>query len=467
MDLHRDTWPALAKLGWPVSLTLMVRVTMRTADILVVGITVGAAGVAALGIGDAAARIVLMTALGLGAGTIATVSQRIGAGRHDEADVAINQTAVLAVLVGVPFTVVGWLVAPGYFSLLGAEPEVVELGVLYLRIIILSAVPRVLAIMLTRAFQGAGDTVTPLVIRSFGTGLNILLTVLLVPGLGPFPELGLRGAAYGTVAGNVASALILVTVLTIGRTRIGFRHDGWWAPDTLLRIVRIGAPQVLERNLFAVGAIPLNAIVLTFGTAANAGFQVGRRVMLYALLPSRGVATASSTYMGNRVGALRADDGERYVRGGISLAALVSVVIALPLLVFAEPIAGIFVREPDALSFAAAWVRVYAVVTVLRAVYGVLRGGMQGAGDTRSPLVSTAAGIGLVAIGGSWLFGVALGWGILAVYVAIAIDPAVRVAMLYRWFDRGRWRRFLGEAPTPVAAESGPIPVSAGKEEAE
>lgn len=447
MNLHLETWPALIKLGWPVSVTLMVRVTMRTVDLLVVGMTVGAAGVAALGIGDAAARIVLMTALGLGAGTIATVSQRLGAELHEAADVAVNQTAVLAVLIGAPFTVLGWFAAPAYFDLLGADPEVVELGVLYLRIVILSAVPRVLAIMLTRAFQGAGDTLTPLVIRSIGTGINILLTVLLVPGIGPLPELGLAGAAYGTAAGNVASAIILLAVLGLGRARIGFRRDGWWAPDTLRRIVEIGAPQVLERNLFAIGAIPLNAIVLTFGTAANAGFQVGRRIMLYGLLPARGVATAASTYMGNRVGALRANDGERYARGGISLAAVISITVAVPLLIFARPLAGIFLDEPDALALATDWVRVYAVVTVLRAVYGVLRGGMQGAGDTRSPLISTAIGIGVFAIGMSWLFGIALGLGIVAVYAAVAADPLVRVALLYRWFDRGRWRRFLGDAP--------------------
>lgn len=448
MPLYRDTWPALARLGWPVSLTLMVRVTMRTVDILVVGLAVGAVGVAALGIGDAAARIVLMTALGLGSGTIATVSQRLGAGLEHEADVAVTQSALIALIVGIPFTGVGWLVAPGYFELLGAEPEVVDLGVTYLRIVILSAVPRVLAIMLTRAFQGAGDTVTPLVIRSIGTGLNILLTVVLVPGLGAVPALGIRGAAYGTAAGNVVSALLLLGVLTLGGRRIGFRRDGWWAPETARRIVRIGAPQVLERNLYALGSIPLNAIVLTFGTAAIAGFHVGRRIQLYALLPARGVATASSTYMGNRVGALRADDGERYVRGGISLAALVSAVIAVPLVLFAQPLANIFVREPDALAFATSWVRVYAVATILRAIYGVLRGGMQGAGDTRSPLISTTTGLVLFALGFSWLFGVQLGLGIMAVYAGVALDPALRLAMLYRWFDQGRWRRFLSDAPT-------------------
>ncbi|MBW3561926.1 MAG: hypothetical protein KY437_05460 [Actinobacteria bacterium] len=101
MSRLRSLWPDLIRLGWPVSATLTVRVTMRTVDILVVGLVVGAPGVAALGIGDAAARIVLMTALGFGAGTIATVSQRIGAGRDVDADVAVTQSALLATVVGI------------------------------------------------------------------------------------------------------------------------------------------------------------------------------------------------------------------------------------------------------------------------------------------------------------------------------------------------------------------------------
>lgn len=454
MPLHRSTWPDLLRLGWPVSATLLVRVTMRTVDLLVVGMVVGASGVAALGIGDAAARIVLMTALGLGAGTIATVSQRTGAGQRREADIAVTQSAVLALAVGLPFTVAGVLGAEAFFHLLGASDEVVDLGAPYLRIVLATAVPRMLAIMLTRAFQGTGDTRTPLVIRTIGTAVNIALTLLLVGGAGPFPELGVVGAAIGTAVGNVASAGLLLASLGAGERSLGFRRDGWWAPDTLRRIVSIGWPQVVERNLFALAAIPLNAIVLTFGTAANAGFQVGRRVQLYALLPSRGVATAASTFMGNRVGGRDPDAGDRYVRGGISLALVVSLAIGAPLMVFAPQVAGVFLSEPEALDFATTWVRVYLLVTVLRAVYGVLRGGMQGAGDTRSPLVTTATGIAVFMLGFSYVVGIELGFGLWAVYLGVALDPVLRLAWLYRRYDHGRWRRYLTDDAATEPSEA-------------
>lgn len=453
--LFADTWPRLARLGWPVSATLLVRITMRTVDILVVGAVVGAAGVAALGIGDAFARIVLFTALGLGAGTIATVSQHVGAGRTEEADTAVTQSALLALGVGLPFTLLGWVAAPAAYALLGAHGEVAELGATYLRVVMLSAVPRMLAIMLTRAFQGAGDTRTPLVIRSTGTLLNIGLTVLLVPGLAGLPELGVLGAALGTVAGNVFSGAVLVGVLLTGRRGLHMRWSAVGETGTMRQIAAIGWPQVLERNLFSLGMLPLNAITLVFGTAANAGLQVGQRLMLYGLLPSRGVSTASSSIAGNHLGRGDLDGADRYARGGLSLAAVMALPVGAALVVFAEPLAQLFVREPDALAAAVGWVRVYAVAVVLRSLYGVLRGAFQAGGMTAQPLMASLVGVGGFMVGASWLFGIGLGFGLAGVFAGVLLDPLVRTVLLYRTFRTGDWRRVL-PAPTGRRRMSAP-----------
>lgn len=448
----RRHWSELFQLAWPVSATLLVRVTMRTVDILVVGLAVGAVGVAALGIGDAAARIVLMTALGIGAGTIATVSQHLGAGRREDADVATTQTALLAIAFGVPFALIGWWGARPFFELLGAEPEVVEIGVTYLRIVIVTSPARMLAVMLTRALQGAGDTRTPMVIRTVGTVLNIGLTVMLVPGLWLAPELGVAGAALATAIGNVLSAALLVGFLARGGTALGFAREGLGRIDVGRKILRIGWPQIVERNLFAIGIIPLNGIVLTFGTAANAGLQVGQRIMLYALLPSRGVSTAASTRVGNAVGAGTPEEGVDRARSAMWLALAISAPIAVVQFAFAEPLAGIFVSEPDALAAAATWIRVYAGATLIRSVYGVLRGALQGAGDTKPPLLAGAVGILGFSVGFSWLVGVQLGVGIVAVFAGVLLDATVRILILGAVFRRGRWAESSVVEPAAVRA---------------
>lgn len=446
--LRRSRWPELFGLAWPISTTLLVRITMRTVDLLVVGTVVGAVGVSAVGIGDAIARLLLFTALGLGAGTIATVSQATGGHRTGEVGAATTQTALLAVVVG---TVLGgvlfWLAPPAY-DLLGAADDVTELGVPYLRIVLASAPARFLAIMLTRAFQGVGDTRTPLWIRGGATALNIVLTILLVPGLAGMPALGVPGAAIATAIGNVTAAVVMLGVLSTGWRGLRFTRAGLVDWQVASRILRIGWPQVAERNLFGLGALPLNAITNVFGTSVNAGLQVGQRVMLYGLLPSRGVATAASTKVGNQLGRRKPRESEEWARAGLALAATVAVPAAVVLFVAAEPIARFFVGEPAAVASATGWVRVYAVATVLRSLYGVYRGAFQAGGATREPLVATAIGILGFVVGLSWLLGIGLGLGVAGVFVGVLLDPLVRTGILARWFEQRRWQQTLGAAVT-------------------
>ena len=454
--LRRDTWPELVSLGWPISLTLLVRITMRTVDILVVGIAVGAAGVAAVGIGDAVARLVLFTGLGLGAGAIATVSQSLGAGDQGRADLAATHSALLALAIGVPFAVAGWFGAAPMYDLLGAEPDVLRLGVDYLRIVLLSAPARLLAIVLTRAFQGAADSRTPLYVRSTGTLLNILLTILLVPGLLGLPELGVEGAAWATFTGNVFSAVVLGAFLVRGWRGLTITPGVLRDLRPAWRILRIAAPQILERNLFALGAFPLNAITLSLGTAANAGLQVGQRVMLYGLLPARGAATAASSIAGNQLGAGHPDRADHFIRGGLSLSGAIAAPVIVGLLLFAEPIAGLFVSEPEAVAAATGWVRLYAVALLARSLYGVFRGAFQASGDNRPPLVTSAVGILVGTVFLSWLLGLQLGLGLVGVFIGVLLDPVLRTVWLWRWFERGSWQRTIDpdEVRAPATSAS-------------
>lgn len=448
--LRRARWPALFDLGWPISATLLVRITMRTVDLVVVGAVVGAVGVSAVGIGDAIARLLLFTALGLGAGTIATVSQATGGHRDDESAAATTQTAMLAALVGTVLGALLWWLTPMVYDLLGSSDEVKRLGVPYLRIVVASSPARFLAVMLTRAFQGMGDTRTPLWARGGATLLNISLTILLVPGLAGLPQLGVRGAAIGTAIGNTTSAVVLVGALAAGWRGPGFSRAGLTDWTITRRIARIGWPQVAERIVFGLGSLPLNAITNGFGTSVNAGLQIGQRVVLYGLLPSRGVATATSTKVGNELGAERPDEAEEWARGGLSLALVVAVPAAVVLFAVAGPVARVFVQQPDAVASAVGWVRVYAVATVLRSLYGVYRGAFQAGGATREPLVATAVGTIGFLVGVSWLLGVGLGLGVAGVYVGVLLDPLVRTGILARWFEQRRWRRTLA-APTLAA----------------
>lgn len=446
LRLFRDTWSRVFDLAWPVIATGSVRTTMRTVDLLVVGLFVGPAAVAAVGIGDVVARIVLQIALGLGAGTIALVSQAHGAGRDGYADAVTTQTVVLALGIGLPVAVAGWAIAPAFFSVLGAAPAVATQGSLYLRVIILTASFRILSIMAGRALAGVEDTRTPMAVNVGATSTNIVLTVVLVVGVGPVPSYGVLGAAVGTAVGNVLAGLAFLAIFASGRFGVSLRRDAVVRPAIAREIFRIGMPQVLDRNVYAVGDIPLNAIILLFGTEANAAFQIGRRVQQYARMPNWGFSTASSTLVGNHLGRGEPDDSERFGRGSVTLAVAVTGSLTAVLFVFARPVSSVFTTDPLTLDFSVAWVRALSVATVFQSVFAVLRGGLQGAGDTRWPLYATVVGIGGFTLGLSYVLGVALGVGILGVYLGVVLDYVVRSAVVYWRFASGRWKHLETDA---------------------
>lgn len=445
------TWPPLLRLAWPAVTTGLVRISMRTVDLVVVGAVVGPVGVAAVGIADAAARLVLMIALGLSAGTVAVVSQRTGAGDRKGVDEATTQTAMLAVVVGGTATVAGLAGAAAFFDLLGASAEVAGPGTTYLRVVIASAAPRTMAVMLSRALQAAGDTRTPMVVRSAGTAVNIALTVVLVGGAGPLPQLGVTGAAVGTAVGNVLSGGALVALLLTGRFRVGVAAHGLRAYATGREIIRIAAPQLTERSIHALADIPLNALVLVFGTTANAGYQVGRRMQLLALMPGLGVGIAGGALVGQSVGRGDLPAAQRDGSGAAALATLTGALAAVLLGAAAGPVAGIFAGgDAGARAVMATWVRTYAAATVFRSLQVVLRSAMTGAGDTRRPLLASLVGIAGFLLGLSSFTALVLGLGIVGVQAGIVADPAVRAALLYHWWRAGRWRPAIALRPEPA-----------------
>lgn len=438
--LATRTWLRVLRLAWPAMITGAVRVSMRTADILVVGRVVGAGGVAAVGIADSVARVVLKLAQGIAAGTVALVSQRTGAGDRAGADQAMSQTLLLALVLGLPVAVGGWLAAEPLFRMLGAEPNVAEAGAAYLRIVLASAPFRMAAMMSAKGIQAAADTRTPMLVRTSATLVNISLTVVLVPGLLGAPDLGVVGAAWGTAVGNMLSAAAFVGLLASGRLAVGVARPRW-DPETAAGIVRIGAPQVGERVLYAAADIPLNAILLVFGTDANAAFQIGRRVQQYLRMPARGFAAASSALVGTRIGADEPDRAADYGRGSLALSTVVALVLAVSAAASAPAIAGVFVTDGGAVPLAVAWIRVLALAIVFRSGYAVLRAAFQAAGNTETPLYATVAGLVGGRLGTSWLVGVVLAGALWGVYLGVALDYVIRAAVTGRRFRAGEWRR--------------------------
>lgn len=437
--VERERGTEIFGLALPVMVTGGFRILLRTADLVMVSHALGPAAVAGLQFGFQYYFVMVGLSLALSSGTISVVARLYGAGEHERANLAVKQSFWVSALVGVPLTGVFVASAPQLVGLLSNDPRVVEMGSTYLRILSLSAVFRLWSMIGARALAGAEDTVTPMYIRAVTLPTNVLLNALLIFGLGPFPALGLAGAAWGTTAANALAAGCFLAVLLSGRFGVRLPVRGrQWDSELTLEILRVGTPLAGVRLVQSGGRFPFLYVLGTFGTEVVAAYAIGRQVMLLAMMPSWGFSTAASTLVGQLVGT---DDPLEAVAAcwqTVRISLSTQLLIAGSLALLAPSVATLF-DSPD-VGLTVQFIHAFAFAIAGFSLERSLRGGLRGAGDTQWPFYGTVTGIYLIRLPIAALalpvtdvlsFGFlsvtpGLGLGIGIVYIALNADFYVR-----------------------------------------
>jgi len=415
----------------------VLRTLMRTTDIAVTGLFSPAA-VAAVGLADLYARLPLRIGLGLGSGVIALSSQDTGRDADVDRDEAITQAVLIGIVAGVPFVLFGLLFGEFAIRVLGATSEVARMGGLYLAIIFATSPARHVALVAARSIQGTGDTRTPMYVNIVSNGLNIVGTVALGLGLGPFPELSIVGVGLATAFGNVFTAVALLAALW-----------GPWTPGGLVRprrwtitrqLLSIATPRISEGLLTTGLEFPFNAILLGFGTEVNAGYQIGRRVYQQFTGPlSRGYRTGVGILVGQALGEGDAGGARYYGWATAALGILTVGGIGVGLFLAAGPLVRIFTADAPTAGYAAAFARTYAVAAPVTVLYIVLSGALTSGSDTRTPLIARTAGMFFGMLGVSYVAGLRFGLGVPAVYASIVIYYLLATGYVALGFYRGGW----------------------------
>jgi putative MATE family efflux protein len=433
----RSIWRRGIALGWPITVEQTFNTLMRTVDLIVTGLFSPAA-VAAVGLADLYMQFPLRIGLGLGSGAITLSSQDTGRGAALTRDQAITQALLIGSIAGIPLMFVGLLFSEPLIALLGAEPEVVRLGGLYLAIIFVAAPMRIVGLVGSRSLQGAEDTRTPMLINGSANALNIVLTVSLGLGIWIAPQLGVVGVALGTLISRTYEATAMIGAIASDGTVISFTRP---RDLTITRqLVAVSLPSFAEGMSASLANFPFNALILLFGTEANAAYHIGRRIFQQFSGPFyRSFRTVSSIIVGNALG--EGDPaGARYAAKGIlALTVLILGSASVFLFVSAGVIGSLFTQDPLTLGYTIESTRVFAVSMPFIAAFNSVAGSLRGGGDTRIPFYARLVGVFGVMLGGSYLLGIVLGFGLLGVYVAIVLNHVSWAIIVCIGFVRGGW----------------------------
>ncbi len=431
----------IGRLVLPMLVGAVLQNVQSLIDLFWVG-SLGAAAVASVAFAGTILMVLFPMLMGISVGTIALVARYAGAGRREEASIAAGQSLMLALVFGGVSALAGWYFACPLFKLLGAAPDVVANGGVFLRILLLGSFTMFVLFIGNAALQGAGDTVTPMLIMSVSNVLNIILDPVFIFGWGPMPGMGVKGAALATILSQAAAAGVALYVLFNDRVRLHLRWN-YLVPDLKLawRILRIGLPgsgQMLSRSL--MGAV-LMGVVAGCGTAAVAAYGIGLRFHMIILMPAFALGGAAATLVGQNLGAGHPERARRAAWMAAILGIGFMAVTALILVSVAPGLIRVFNTEPDVVRIGARYLRTVSPFYIFAALAIVLGRALNGAGDSLAPMICNVLAL--------WGLQVPLALELSRVWHpptqgiwwAIVIAMAVHGLLIAAWFQTGRWRR--------------------------
>jgi MATE family, multidrug efflux pump len=425
--------PVILRLAAPAVAMMACHFCFNLIDAIWVGRLIGPAALAAVSTAGFYVWVVLSLGEMVEVGLIAVAARRHGEGDPERAARAAAGAVGYALLAGAGVSLLGLALADWLFRAMTVPPEVARLGHAYLSTWLLGA-PLVFAFFAVEAtFRASGDTRTPFVLLAVSVLLSIALDPLLIAGLGPFPRLGVAGAATASVMVR-GGGFVIGVLIAVRRGLLRVRAPDWRVVPTILRV---GAPLSLAGVLLSVVYMALTRFTSRFGTPALAALGVGHKVEGLGFIAISGFALSASALVGQNLGAGREDRARHAVRLTVTYCLAVTAATATAFLVIPRTLVGLFTTDPAVIADGSLYLRVIAFAQLGQTFEIILEGALGGAGYTLWPqLTSTALTLLRLPLAAWWSGPL----GLLGIWLALSVTAVARgVGMTLFWLG-GAWR---------------------------
>lgn len=402
----------------------------------------GADAVATVGLTESMLTLVFSVAIGLSMSTTAMVARRIGEKKPREAAVAGSQGILLGIAVAILMGLPAWFLAPQLLAGMGAGPAQIAEGSSYTAIVLGSNVVVMLLFLNNGIFRGAGDASIAMRVLWVSNLINLVLDPCLIFGLGPFPELGITGAAISTLVGRGTGVAWQLWMLTNGSGRVQIHlSDFRLVPDVMKTLISVAWTGVLQFAIGHTSWIALVRMVSTFGSVAVAGYTVGIRIFIFALLPSWGLSGAAATMVGQNLGARKPERASKAVFLTAAYNAVFLGIVSVFFVFLPESLVQFFTKDAGVSRHAVDCLRIIGFGNVVYAFGMVMTQAFNGAGDTRTPTLVNVIGFWLCEIPLAWALAYPGSLQVRGVFLAIPIAHVVITVLSMVMFLRGGWKR--------------------------
>lgn len=434
---------AIILLAIPMVLEMGMESVFAVVDVFFVG-KLGADAIATVGLTEAMMTLVYTVSIGLSIGVMAMVARRIGEKNPEGAATVAVQGLVIGAFVSLSIGIIGILFAPQLLGLMGASESVIATGSNFTRVMLGGNAVVVFLFLINAVFRGAGNAAIAMRVLWLANIINIILDPCLIFGLGPFPELGVTGAAIATTIGRGTGALFAFSNLFRSNSRVPVRLEHFKIePSVIKSLIRLSSSGTFQVLVHTASWILIVRIISTFGEKAVAGYTIGIRVILFALLPSWGMSNAAATMMGQSLGAKKPERAEKavWLAGFYNMCFLG--LIGLVFVIFPNQIVKWFTNDPEVFGYGVSCLRTIAFGFLFYAYGMVLTQSFNGAGDTQTPTLINIFVFWLIEIPLAYLLSVSLGFGPFGSFLSIMFAFSFLAVVSAIIFRQGKWKKSI------------------------
>ena len=432
---------AILLLSIPAVLEMVMESVFVIVDIYFVS-KLGADAVATVGITESIVTIIYAVAIGLGTATTSMVSRRIGEKKPDAASVAAVQAILTGVIISLLVGLPGALFSGRLLGLMGASKTIVESMSGYTRIMLGGNIVIMMLFIINAIFRSAGDAAVAMKVLWIGNIINMILDPCLIFGLGPFPHMGVTGAAVATTIGRGCAVLVQFYLLFFGKKRIRLSQKHLLINfKIMIRLLKLSFGSIGQNLISTSSWIALVRIISIFGSEVVAGYTIAIRIIGFTLMPSWGLSNAASTLVGQNLGAKKPERAERAVWvTGVANMILLGV-IGMILVIFPETFIRIFIHNINVIKSGVLGLRIISIGFIAYGLGMVLVNSFNGAGDTSTPLKINIFAFWFVEIPLAWLLAIKSGLMEEGVFIAIVVAESLMTFIAWIVFRRGKWKQ--------------------------
>jgi putative MATE family efflux protein len=432
---------AIFLLAVPMMLEMAMESTFAVVDIYFVS-SLGASAIATVGLTESVLTLVYAVAIGLSMGTTALVARRVGEKNPKEAADAAVQAILVAIGASIPFTIAGSFFAKDILGLMGADGWSIAQGYRYTAWMLCANAVIMLIFVINAIFRGAGDPAMAMRVLWLANAVNVVLDPAFIFGWGPFPKLGVQGAAVATSIGRGIGVLLQLYVLFRGAKHIRVLGSQVRVQGRVMAgLVRTSLGGIGQFIIATSSWVGLVRIVSIFGSGALAGYTIAVRIFIFTLMPAWGFSNAAATLVGQNLGAKQPERAERsvWITGVVNM--LFCALVSLIYIFGNEPLIRLFSSEPAVVSAGAQCLRIVAYGYIAYAWGMVMPQAFNGAGDTLTPTKINFFCFWLLEIPLAWLLAIKWGGKQAGVYWSIVIAESTAGLVAILLFRRGRWKQ--------------------------